>query len=156
MQSTGRQELYSTWEKAIESAQLEGHSGYCGAAAIAINRVIFEGQGTIVGVTNKKYFEYEGPLFDGHIAVLDTFGEYWDEKGSMSEEEFIQWGIDNECYDSKEECILIQLDEKEVIELLPSYTTDEEINEMMGDLDFHLRTGWGPLPDGHPLRRCRY
>ena len=147
--------LMQKMETAIRSAQLEGHSGYCGAAAIAINRIIFEGQGTIVGVTNKKYFEYEEPLFNGHIAVLDTFGEYWDEMGSMTEEEFIQWGIDAKCYDSKEESILIQLDEEEVIDHLPSCTTDEEIIGMMGDLAFHLKTGAGPLPDGHPLRRRR-
>jgi hypothetical protein len=143
-------------ETAIESAQLEGHSGYCGAAAIAINRIIFEGQGTIVGVANKEDFcEWEVSLFNGHIAVLDTFGEYWDEMGCMTEEEFIQWGIDAQCYDSKEESILIQLDEEEVIDHLPSYTTDEEIIGMMGDLAFHLETGAGPLPDGHPLRRRR-
>tara|TARA_B100001564_G_C20661209_1_gene681609 strand:- start:2110 stop:2571 length:462 start_codon:yes stop_codon:yes gene_type:complete len=147
-------------ETAIKSAQLEGHSGYCGAAAIAINRIIFEGQGTIVGITNKEYFEYEEPLFNGHIAVLDTFGEYWDWKGRMTEEEFTdRWGTKVQIRGTGEhvlmERILIQLDEEQVINYLPSHTTEGEINEMMSDLAFHLETGAGPLPWDHPLRRRR-
>jgi hypothetical protein len=68
----------------------EGFGGLCGEAAIALNRVIFSGNGVLVGAFNKAFLEHEHLL--GHIAVKIN-GSYWDADGKKSEDEITSWGM---------------------------------------------------------------
>lgn len=54
--------------KEARSRGLNGFSGECGSAAIAINRVLFDGLGVIAAGLNVT-FEREGGKFIGHFAV---------------------------------------------------------------------------------------
>lgn len=59
-----------------KSMGFHGFGGNCGQAAVAINRVIFNNEGRLVGAFNEAFFEH-GHYF-GHIAVEDSTGSFWD------------------------------------------------------------------------------
>lgn len=69
----------------------QGFGGACGEAAIAINRVIFGGAGTLVGAFNEAFLEHGRAI--GHVAVL-LGGRYWDADGEPKELEDVEsWGM---------------------------------------------------------------
>ena len=57
---------------------LKGFGGACGAAAVAINRVLFDGQAELVGAFNEALWEKGEPL--GHVAVIHD-DIVWDADG---------------------------------------------------------------------------
>lgn len=73
---------------------LRGAGGFCGAAAVAINNALFDGQGNIVAAANEAMLN-RGRLV-GHVAV-QVGDAYWDYegayKGSEGEEDFLAWGM---------------------------------------------------------------
>jgi hypothetical protein len=71
----------------------EGWSGMCGAAARAMNRVLFGGKGTLVAAVN-AYLWKKGHVV-GHIGVRYR-GTVWDIEGTYEGdaiEEFMAWGM---------------------------------------------------------------
>jgi len=111
-----------TDEDRIDAIQVANHLGFhgtggcCGAAALAINNVLFDGKGKIIVATNNAILERDGNLF-GHVGILDKNGIIWD-----SEREYYyhrQEGID----DFKEWAMLDPED--------PDYdVTEEEANDV--------------------------
>jgi hypothetical protein len=74
----------------LEIAKEDGFTGFggaCGVAAIAINRVLFDGKGQFVGAFNKA-FEAHGNSI-GHVAVLHE-GVYWDADAEPKERDDIE------------------------------------------------------------------
>lgn len=70
---------------------LRGFGGGCMSTAVAINRVLFDGQGLIVGGLNIAFHEHG--LFHGHAAVLWRDG-FWDADGRPKhEDEIVSWGM---------------------------------------------------------------
>ena len=82
--------LRAILERAAD-AGFYGFSGRCGQAAVAINRVLLDGRGTLVGAFNAA-FHARGRLI-GHIAV--QFGDrYWDSDARpKSADEILSWGM---------------------------------------------------------------
>lgn len=80
------------WSKRITDADLEGFSGHCSAAAIAINDVLFDGKGLYVGATNKG-LDALGVDYIGHVGVLFE-DRIYDAEGIVEDENVFQsWGI---------------------------------------------------------------
>lgn len=77
----------------------EGFGGACGEAAIVINRVLFDGKGTLVGVFNETFLGHGRMI--GHVVVLYD-GNYWDADAYPKElSDIDHWGMlnpDNEDY----------------------------------------------------------
>ena len=75
---------------AARSDGVQGFGGACGEAAVAINRVLFDGRAEIVGVFNEAFFD-RGRLV-GHVAV--RIGDvYWDADASPKTLDDIEhWG----------------------------------------------------------------
>ncbi len=70
---------------------LLGYDGDCGQAAVAINRVVFSGRGTLVGFFNAALLEKQ--FATGHIVVFYD-GIYWDVDGYPKTMEIMEeWGI---------------------------------------------------------------
>jgi len=77
----------------LEKAKIEGFSGACAEAAVAINNVLFDGEGTLVAAVNKYLWEKDGRM-TGHVAVyIDSEGSYWDAEGEKDWEEIESWGM---------------------------------------------------------------
>jgi hypothetical protein len=74
----------------LAEAKLDGFGGKCFPAAIAINRVLFEGKGKLVGAFNKAFLA-QGRL-KGHVAVKFG-GRLWDAEGETSLEDLESWGM---------------------------------------------------------------
>ena len=82
--------LRATLERAAD-AGFYGFSGRCGQAAVAINRVLLDGQGTLVGAFNAAFYA-KGRLI-GHVAVL-VGDRYWDSDARpKSADEILSWGM---------------------------------------------------------------
>lgn len=107
----------------------DGSGGNCGAAAIAINDVLFKGRGSFLAAVNKTLFD-EGHIA-GHIAVLyndivwDYEGTY---EGDEGIEDFRSWGMvdpDDPSYNispiEAEQAIIVPLSRNDLVDLL---TTD--------------------------------
>lgn len=75
---------------AARSDGFQGFGGACAEAAVALNRVLFDGRAEIVGVFNEAFFE-RGRLI-GHVAV--RIGDvYWDADASPKTLDDIEhWG----------------------------------------------------------------
>ena len=87
MDETGIREAIA----AARELGLEGFGGSCGEAAVAINRVLFDGRGTLVGAFNEAFLDH-GRLL-GHVAVL-VDGTYWDADGRPKPlDEVESWGM---------------------------------------------------------------
>ena len=70
---------------------LNGFGGACGAAAVAINRVLFDGKAELVGAFNEALWEKGEPL--GHVAVIHD-DIVWDADGRpKSLEDFESFGM---------------------------------------------------------------
>ena len=87
------QEDLDTVFKILELASLEGFSGACAEAAIAINNVLFDGEGTLVAAVNKHLWTKDKRMV-GHVAVFfEPDGSYWDTEGEKEWEEIESWGM---------------------------------------------------------------
>jgi hypothetical protein len=76
----------------LHVAELKGWGGKCFPAAIAINRVLFGGQGELVGYFNRAMLEKHN-RFIGHVAVRFR-NQYWDSDGRpKAEDEIESWGM---------------------------------------------------------------
>lgn len=79
------------WIGEARRAGLEGFAGKCLSAAVALNRVIFEGQAEFVVAANRAFLEH-GHFF-GHVA-LRANGIHWDADGRPKPLEDIEsWGM---------------------------------------------------------------
>ena len=68
-----------------------GFGGECGEAAIAINDVIFDGNGVLIAAVNKAFFTHGS--FIGHVAVYYN-GIFWDADGVPKDETDVDhWGM---------------------------------------------------------------
>ena len=76
----------------LEEAELNGMHGACGAAAIAINRTIFNGTGAYLVAYNGPIYEKTGRFF-GHVAVKAPNGTLWDAEGETDQETIESWGM---------------------------------------------------------------
>ena len=78
----------------IEAACENGFSGFggdCGEAALAINQVLFDGHGQVVGVFNKALYDHGHYI--GHFAV-EYNGIFWDADATpKSFDEIESWGM---------------------------------------------------------------
>lgn len=81
---------------------LRGFGGHCASAAVAINRVLFDGRGEIIGIFNGA-FESKDRLI-GHV-VVDFEGIYWDADATPKGADDVEhWGmLDHEDTDYKDE-----------------------------------------------------
>ena len=71
----------------------QGWGGMCGAAARAMNRVLFDGKGTLVAAVNQHLWKRGRPV--GHIGIRHR-GIVWDLEGTYEGdaiEEFLAWGM---------------------------------------------------------------
>jgi hypothetical protein len=77
----------------IRAAQLEGFGGRCGRVAIAINHVVFGGQGRYVIATNPHISKHRGQPFMGHV-VVEWKGRLFDATGGIDDEPSVEaWGM---------------------------------------------------------------
>ena len=77
----------------IRAAQLEGFGGRCGGVAIAINRVVFDGQGRYVIATNPHISKHRGRPFMGQV-VVEWKGRLFDATGGIDDEHTVEaWGM---------------------------------------------------------------
>ena len=71
--------------------------GACGAVAVAINDLLFDGKGTLVGAYNAFIWQNFDEHFIGHVGVRDARGSIWDAEGAFDGvdglEEFRAWGM---------------------------------------------------------------
>lgn len=68
-------------------------SGGCGAVALAMREVLFDGQTEIVAAVNRHLWAQDWPV--GHVGVRDGNGAIWDGEGTYEGdaiEEFLAWG----------------------------------------------------------------
>lgn len=90
----------------LAEAGLHGFGGSCGEAAIAMNKVLFNGRGRLVGAVNRTLWDRDDH-FAGHVGVKYG-GVIWDVEGTFEGpdgfEEFRAWGmVDPAEYDLTEE-----------------------------------------------------
>lgn len=77
----------------IKAAKLNGFGGNCGRAAIAINHVLFHGQGKYVVATNPPLNRRLGRWFMGHV-VVEWGGRLFDSTGLVEDEVGLEaWGM---------------------------------------------------------------
>lgn len=75
----------------LQAAALPGFGGNCGAAALAINEILFKNEGQLVGAFNAAFLKKNSPI--GHIAVLHD-GIFWDADAKPKPwEEIESWGM---------------------------------------------------------------
>lgn len=68
-----------------------GFSGMCGQAAVAIDRILLNGRGEIVGAFNIAFLARERHI--GHVAVAWN-GRYWDADGRPKDvDDILSWGM---------------------------------------------------------------
>ena len=69
-------------------------SGGCGAVALAMREVLFDGQAEVVAAVNRHLWAQDWPV--GHVGVRDGNGAIWDGEGTYegdAVEEFLAWGV---------------------------------------------------------------
>lgn len=80
---------------AARDAGLQGFAGNCGIAAVAINRVLFDGQGRIIAAFNEPFFDHGRCI--GHIVVEQPGTNppvYWDSDALPKDWEQVEsWGV---------------------------------------------------------------
>lgn len=94
---------------ARERFGFHGDGGCCGAAALAINEVLFDNEAEIVMAINQSILDKEED-FVGHMGVLDQDGVIWDFRtvyvGAEGIDDFREWGMvgpDDPRYDLTED-----------------------------------------------------
>lgn len=78
----------------LSTSNLDGMGGFCGAAAVAINRVFFNGEGQLVAGVNKKLWQRDR-LFVGHVGVqvsVDSEPVVIDWDGPLVDGNLESWG----------------------------------------------------------------
>ena len=68
-------------------------SGGCGAVAVAMREVLFDGEAEVVAAVNRHLWAQDWPV--GHVGVRDGNGAIWDGEGTYEGdaiEEFLAWG----------------------------------------------------------------
>ncbi len=68
-------------------------SGGCGAVALAMREVLFDGEAEVVAAVNRHLWRQGWPV--GHVGVRDRNGVVWDGEGTYEGdaiEEFLAWG----------------------------------------------------------------
>lgn len=124
---------HSKIESIIKSAKIDGFSGRCGMTAIAINKVLFGGNGLYIAGLN-TYLMENHDRYVGHISVLYD-NKYWDANGTIYEEDLIAWGmLDHEDpdYDLPSEdagygADLYELTEQEVSDKFGDWCSVEDV-----------------------------
>ena len=115
-------------DEVIRAAQLEGFSGQCGRAAIAINRVVFDDKGRYVIATNPHVNKHplwkrqapRGGLFMAHVAV-EWKGRLFDARGLIDDESLVEdWAI----IDPHEDWDMLKLAEEEAQDAQLHYIDD--------------------------------
>lgn len=77
--------------KEAKGLGFEGFGGRCGEAAVAINRTLLDGKGTLVGAFNAAFLDHDRLI--GHVAVRHE-GALWDADARPKGEEDIEsWGM---------------------------------------------------------------
>lgn len=116
--------------RVLQIANLYGFGGECAETAIAINDVLFNGEGRIVAAVNKWLWESERRMV-GHVAV--EYGDmYWDAEGQKNWEDIESWGMldeedpDYDFGDDPEEKI------NRAYEVEKIYPTREDLLESFG------------------------
>jgi len=69
-------------------------AGACGATAIAIRDVLFDGHAEVVAAVNRHFWRQGRAV--GHVGVRDSRGTIWDGEGTYegdAVEEFMAWGM---------------------------------------------------------------
>jgi hypothetical protein len=85
------QHAIAAWIARASAAGFQGFGGRCAAAAIAINRVIFDGKAALIGGLNDAFLDHNSLV--GHIAVSHA-GLIWDADGRpKSESDLESWGM---------------------------------------------------------------
>lgn len=80
-------------DEVIRAARLDGFGGRCGRVAIAINRVLFGGEGRYVVATNPHITKHRGKMFMGHV-VVEWKGRLFDATSGIDDEHEIEsWGM---------------------------------------------------------------
>jgi hypothetical protein len=94
---------------AQEQFRFHGDGGCCGAAALAINEVLFDNKAEIVMAVNQVLLDRDRS-FVGHVGVLDKKGTIWDFRttytGAEGQDDFMEWGMvgpDNPDYNLTEQ-----------------------------------------------------
>ncbi len=112
----------------------EGFGGLCGEAAVAINRILLDGKGTLVGALNAAFLDHDRLI--GHVAV--RHGEtLWDADARPKDEQDIEsWGmLDLDDPDYREVAAEIGLlwddDAAEKVDFV-EFESDEEVLERFG------------------------
>tara|TARA_R110002074_G_C12426363_1_gene656414 strand:+ start:554 stop:1045 length:492 start_codon:yes stop_codon:yes gene_type:complete len=117
--------------KILEKANIQGFSGACAEAAMAINNVLFEGEGVIVVAANEYMWKRHGSMI-GHVAVYyEPEGTYWDTEGEKRWIDIESWGMldpEDPSYDLPNEDAAY-----EVIKIEP---TEEQLIQQFGGCNF--------------------
>lgn len=119
---------------------LNGWGGHCASAALAINRLLFSGQGVYLVACNRALLS-QGHIA-GHVAVMFN-GSFYDSDAIEKEFDDIEsWGMLDEHDPDYANCFTASdpWDEKKAMEVV-SFTIDEdEVNDsllMSFDLDLY-------------------
>lgn len=73
---------------------LVAFSGACGATALALREVLFDGQAEVVAAVNRHFWRQGRTV--GHVGVKDLSGTIWDGEGTYegdAVDEFLAWGM---------------------------------------------------------------
>lgn len=155
MDDTGIREAIA----AARELGLEGFGGSCGEAAVAINRVLFDGRGTLVGAFNEAFLDH-GRLL-GHVAVF-VDGTYWDADGRPKPlDEVEAWGMldpQDPDYAGQAAAAGIAWDDDAASEVaVVEFDGEDEVLERFGASDLGrfldaLERAVAPAPAGAPPR----
>jgi hypothetical protein len=125
--------------KILEKANIKGFGGACAEAAMAINNVLFDGEGTLVVAANKYMWKNHGRMI-GHVAVYyEPEGTYWDTEGEKGWLDIESWGMldfEDPSYDFPDEeaayeVVKIQPTTEELIEQFGGCNYQEKIQQLM-------------------------
>ena len=131
----------------------QGFGGHCGTAAVAINRVLFAGKGTIVGGFN-VYFQENLGIPVGHI-VVDFVKSYWDADGvPKCDDDVESWGmLDPEDLDYREQAgdewnegtandaAMFDMSEQEALDAFEDHGLQEKIDILKNALQEFIVSG---------------
>ena len=115
----------------IRAAQLEGFGGRCGRVAIAINRIVFGGQGRYVIATNPHVNAHPAwkrgvgnRLFMAHVAV-EWKGRLFDARGLIDDESLVEdWAIIDDTDDPDSDYGFLKLTEVQASDAQLHYIDD--------------------------------
>jgi len=146
-------------DEVIRAAQLEGFSGQCGRAAIAISRVVFGDKGRYVIATNPHVNASSvwkrragNRLFMPHVAV-EWKGRLFDARGLIDDESLVEdWAIIDDADDPDSDYGFLKLTEAQASDAQLHYIDDVFPSRAAQERAIEAGTGtpWGqkcPLRD---------